>query len=128
MQMMLKNQLVTNDELVLIKAEAELALGNTAEAIAAVNVVRTQDGGLDPLPGSFAGDLLDEILYNRLMSLMWEGGFQYFDMRQYDKLDELPRALPSHGVYLGNPFPQNECLARPELAGGPECATYFAIL
>ena len=120
---------VTNDELLLISAEAELGLGNTAAAITAVNVVRVGDGGLDPLPGTFPqADLLDEILYNRLMSLMWEGMFTYFDARQYNKLDELPRALPTHGVYLGNPYPQNECLARPEIASGPECATYFAIL
>lgn len=119
---------VLNNELLLIQAEAELGLGNSAAAITAVNVIRVEEGALDPLPGTFAGDLLGEILYNRLYSLLWEGGFHYYDMRQYDKLDELPRALPNHGVYIGNPYPQNECLARPEIQAGPECATYFAIL
>ena len=115
---------ITNRELLLIRAEANLALGNRAAAIQDVNVVRTEDGGLAPLPADFSGDLLGEILYNKLYSLLWEGGYQYLDMRQYDKLDELPRARPNHKVYPGFPYPRNECLAR-NLENAPQCATIF---
>lgn len=115
---------ITNDELLLMRAEANVALGNTADALADVNAVRSGSGGLADL-SAFAGDPLDEILYNRLLSLLWEGGFHYLDMRQYGRLDELPRARPNHGVYPGFPYPQNECLAR-DIMGQPECATFFA--
>ncbi len=116
---------ITNDELLLMRAEANLALNNRSAALSDVNVVRTVDGGLPALPGSYGGDLLEEILYNKLYSLLWEGGFQYLDLRQYGKLDELPRAQPNHGVYPGFPYPLNECLAR-DIMNQVECTTYFA--
>lgn len=116
---------VTNDLLLLIRAEARLASNQRGEALADVNVVRTLDGSLPALPTNWSGDLLDEILYNKLLSLLWEGGFQYFDYRQYDMLDELPRARPNHGVYPGYPYPINECLAR-DIMDQVECSTYFA--
>jgi len=115
---------ITNDELLLLRAEAHAAMSSDADALADVNTVRAAAGGLDELT-AFAGDPLDEILYNKLMSLLWEGGFHYLDMRQYDRLDDLPRALPEHGVYPGFPYPQNECLAR-DIANQPECGTFFA--
>lgn len=116
---------VTNDLLLLMRAEAYLATGQRADALADVNAVRAADGGLAPLPTGWDGDLRGEILYNKLLSLLWEGGFQYFDYRQYDMLDELPRAAANHGVYPGFPYPVNECLAR-DIMGQEECATYFA--
>lgn len=116
---------ITNDELLLLRAEANLEMGNRAQAIADVNVVRTVDGGLPSLDAAYAGDLRHEILYNKLMSLLWEGGFQYYDYRQYGMLDELPRAAPNHGVYPGFPYPLNECLAR-DIMNQVECTTYFA--
>ncbi len=116
---------ITNDELLLMRAEANLALGNRSEALEDVNAVRTEDGKLPALDAGYSGDLLQEILYNKLLSLLWEGGFQYYDYRQYDKLAELPRALPTHGVYPGFPYPINECLAR-DISSQEECATYFA--
>ena len=115
---------ITNDELLLLRAEANDALGNDAEALADVNAVRTASGGLDAL-AAFSGNPQDEILYNKLMSLLWEGGFHYLDMRQYDRLAELPRAAANHGVYPGFPYPQNECLAR-DIMNQPECGTFFA--
>ncbi|MFO8173322.1 MAG: hypothetical protein R6T96_03495 [Longimicrobiales bacterium] len=116
---------VTNDLLLLVRAEARLASNQRGEALADVNLVRTLDGNLPALPTNWSGDVLDEILYNKLLSLLWEGGFQYFDYRQYDMLDELPRARPNHGVYPGYPYPINECLAR-DIMDQVECSTYFA--
>jgi len=118
---------ITNDELILIRAEARRATGDTPGAISDVNLVRTAAGDLPALSTNFGGNLLDEILYNRFMSLYFEGGFHYFDMRQYDKLDELPRALPDHRVYPGFPYPDNECLARDIPSSAPECTTYSGV-
>lgn len=116
---------ITNDELLLLRAEANLALGKRAEAIVDVNVVRVVDGKLPALDAGYSGDLLKEILYNKLRSLLWEGGFQYYDYRQYNMLDQLPRERPNHGVYPGFPYPVNECLAR-DISSQVECTTYFA--
>lgn len=118
---------VRNEELILLHAEAALATGDRQTAINDVNIVRTAHG-LAPFedPGSDAA-VLDEILYNKFMSLALEGGFTYFDARQYGRTDQLPRARADHVVFLQLPFPQNECLARPELGTGRDqpCGTIY---
>ena len=107
---------IQNEELILIRAEANRALENDQEAIRDLNTVRTRAGGLEPLASSFSGDLLGEILYDKRYSLMFEGGFTYLDAMQYgrtaDQPDELPRLDETHVVYPRYPYPNNECLAR----------------
>ena len=111
--------LIKNEELLLIRAEAELATGNAAAALQDVNAVRTGSGHLAPLPASAAGPgLLDEILYEKRYSLLWEGGFTYLDALQYGRLAQLPRALPTNVVFDKLNWPANECLAR-ALTSGP---------
>jgi hypothetical protein len=113
---------IRNEELILMRAEANLALGNREAALADVNRVRTAAGGLAPLATVASdADLLDEILYNRRYSLLWEGGFAFLDALQYDRIHELPRALPEHVVFTRLNYPLNECLAR-GLSTGP-CGT-----
>jgi hypothetical protein len=103
---------ITNEELLLLRAEARLATGDAAGALSDVNVVRTQAGGLPAVSGLSGDALLTEILYNKLYSLLYLGGFSYFDARQYDRLDDLPRALPSHVVFDRINWPAQECVAR----------------
>lgn len=104
------------EELLLLRAEASLALGNESAAIRDLNEIRVSSGGLTPLPHPFPGDLLRQLLYEKRYSLMWEGGFTYLDARQYgrtgDTPDQLPRAAPDHVVYPRYPYPLQECLAR----------------
>lgn len=118
---------VRNEELLLMRAEVSLGLGMREAAIADVNKIRRLNG-LGPYedPGSDAG-VLDEILYNKFMSLVLEGGFTYLDARQYGRTDALPRARDDHVVFQQLPFPQNECLARPELGTGRDqpCGTIY---
>jgi hypothetical protein len=110
---------ITNEELILIRAEVKLGMLDRAGAIADLNLVRQGVGGLDAFvdPGTDAL-VLDEILYNRFMSLTLRGGYTYFDARQYGRLDQLPRAVGTHVVFPLLPFPQNECLARTGLGTG----------
>ncbi|HSM17091.1 MAG TPA: hypothetical protein VK845_08885, partial [Gemmatimonadales bacterium] len=56
--------------------------------------------------------LLDELLYNKRYSLLFEGGHRWIDLRRYGKLGELPRDLPTHTVFDRYPFPIAECDAR----------------
>jgi hypothetical protein len=83
--------IVKNEELVLMRAEANFQLGNAAAAIADVNFIRVNSGGLAPLPSNFTGDLLTEILYNRTYSLLFEQGTRWVDARRYGRLAQLPK-------------------------------------
>ena len=75
--------------------------------------------------------LLNEILYDKFMSLIVEGGYTYFDLRQYGLLDSLKAVIPNASnsanevVYQHIPFPSNECLARSNLGTGTDqpCGT-----
>ena len=118
---------VRNEELILLHAEAALGSGMRGAAIADINIVRTAHG-LAPFEDPGNDDaVLDEILYNKFMSLVLEGGFAYYDARQYGRTGALPRARADHVVFLQLPFPQNECLARPELGTGRDqpCGTIY---
>jgi hypothetical protein len=108
---------IDNEELILLRAEARLATGDNAGALADVNVVRTRAGGLPAASGLTGDALLTEILYNKLYSLLYQGGFAYFDARQYGRLNALPRALPSHVVFDRLNWPAQECVARAMTTG-----------
>ena len=104
--------IIKNEELILMRAEAYYGLGNRVAAIQDLNIVRTVSGGLAPLPDTYAGDLVTEILYNRRYSLLFEYGHRWHDMRRYGRLGDLPRALPSHLIYPIVPLPADECNQR----------------
>jgi hypothetical protein len=114
-----------NEEVILLRAEANLALGNTAAAVADINLVRVNAGGLPPItlpytPGPGAPPtLLDELLYNKTYSLMWEeGSSSWLDARRYGKLAALPHDLPGHVVFPYLRIADLECDARnPKPAG-----------
>jgi hypothetical protein len=104
--------IIRNEELVLLRAEANIALGNRVAAIADLNYVRVGSGGLAPLPDTFSGDLVTELLYNRRYSLFFEYGHRWVDLRRYGRLDQLEKMLPTHRIFPLVPLPQRECLAR----------------
>ncbi|MGQ0646306.1 MAG: RagB/SusD family nutrient uptake outer membrane protein [Gemmatimonadaceae bacterium] len=103
---------IKNEELILLRAEANNGLGNRAATISDLNFVRVNSGGLAPLPDTFSGDLVTEILYNRRYSLLFEYGHRWHDMRRYGRLNQLPKALPSHLIYPIVPLPSDECSQR----------------
>jgi hypothetical protein len=104
--------IIRNEELILLRAEARLGTGDRAGAIADLNLVRTVSGGLAPLPATFAGDLVDEILYDRRYSLFYEYGHRWVDVRRYGRLNTLAKTLPSHRVFPIVPIPIDECNQR----------------
>ncbi|MBK6306954.1 MAG: RagB/SusD family nutrient uptake outer membrane protein [Gemmatimonadetes bacterium] len=104
--------LIRNEELLLMRAEANANLGNRAAAIGDLNVVRTVAGGLAPLDANFAGNLIDELLYNRRYSLFGEYGNRWVDMRRYGRLAQLPKFAPTHRIYPIVPLPADECNQR----------------
>ncbi len=115
---------VKNEELILMRAEANYALGNTAAALADLNFVRVNSGGLAPLPIPYSGDVVSEILYNRRYSLFDEYGHRWVDMRRYGRLNQLEKALPSHRVFPLVPLSVDECNQR--LSALPKGCTQVA--
>ena len=102
--------IIRNEELLLLRAEANLQSGNAGAALADINTVRTISGGLAAL-GSLGADPVGTLLYERRYSLLWEG-HRWNDMRRYGRLNQLPLDLPSHFVAKVMPIPKQECDAR----------------
>jgi hypothetical protein len=116
--------IIRNEELILLRAEAEYYTGDQASALIDINEIRTKSGGLAPR-GAFAdeADFLTELLYNRRMSLAFEG-HQWIDKRRFGLLNTLPLDLPTHVIVSRLPVPQGECLQRANVAAnlkGPGC-------
>ncbi len=116
---------VKNEELILIRAEANLAMGDRAAAIEDINLIRMNSGGLEPLPDPYPGsddDLLNELLYNKRFSLVFEWGHTWIDMNRYDKLLDIPVLGPPSAdqrLHSAMPYPLSECLPRePEVPAG----------
>lgn len=118
---------IRNEELILLRAEANLQLGNTDLARDDINFIRTNSGGLDPITTSDFDALLDELLYNRRYSLIWEYGHVWIDLRRYDRLvDELPVTEADPLIVDAMPIPSNECFSRdPEPSGCGELVGTF---
>ncbi len=104
--------IIRNEELILLRAEANIGLGNRETAIADLNFVRTSAGGLPALPLDFSGDLITELLYDRRYSLFFEYGHRWVDSRRYGRLGDLRKQLPTHRVFPLVPVPVDECNQR----------------
>ena len=107
--------MLKNEELILLRAEANLALGNKQAALDDINLIRVQSGGLEPTTLSAASsdaDVLTELLYNRLMSLIFEQGTRWIDARKYGRLNTLPLDRPGDVVHAHQLVPTAECDAR----------------
>jgi hypothetical protein len=105
--------IITNAELVLIRAEALWGLGRDAEALALVNFIRAADGGLGPVAGLSHRDLLLQILKQKRLSLLWESGSRLVDFRMFGLIPELGTEAIDPGHEPDTiPFPQAEIDAR----------------
>jgi hypothetical protein len=105
--------IIRNEELLLMRAEANIQLGNLVAAQSDINVVRDMSGGLEPVTLT-SGNAIDQLLYERRYSLWWEG-HRWFDMRRYNRLGELPIDNPDNpraGVASIYPIPREETDAR----------------
>ena len=104
--------IIKNEELILLRAEANLGLGNRAAALADINFIREHSGGLAPITDPGDPGLLNELLYNKRYSLWFEWGHVWIDMRHYGKILEIPRYLPEFRLFDVLPFPLRECEER----------------
>jgi hypothetical protein len=114
---------VKNEELILLRAEANLGNGDLDQALVDINFIRENSGGLEPLASAgTAAALLDELLYNKRFSLVFEWGHTWIDMNHYGKLLEIPVLGPPSAdqrLHDAMPFPLSECLPRePDVPAG----------
>jgi len=106
---------ITNEELLLLRAEIRWNTGDKPGAISDLNVVRQQAGGLAATSLTAASPdaaFITELLYNRLYSLMWTQGTRWIDARRYDRLDQLPLDRGGDVVHPYMMIPSAECDAR----------------
>jgi hypothetical protein len=120
--------IIRNEELILLRAEANWFNGTKTAALNDINLVRRVSGGLQacgvggsPCQVTVAStDLLftNELLYDRRYSLMWEGAHRWIDLRRYGRLLDLPRARVGDKIFPYSPLPDAECIPRnPQPAG-----------
>lgn len=81
---------IKNEELILLRAEIRWNNSDRANAVADINLIRTNSGGLPAHPTLSAAspdaDFITELLYNRTYSLMWEQGTRWIDARRYNRV------------------------------------------
>lgn len=117
--------IIRDEELILIRAEARWFTGNKAGAIADLNFIRQNSGGLGPTSlttGSSDDAFITALLYERRMSLLWEG-HRWADVRRFNRLNTLPLDLPTHFRQLQQPVPLAECEFRARAAPDMPCPT-----
>jgi hypothetical protein len=115
--------IIKNEELFLLRAEARYFTGDAAGALADINFVRVNSGGLAPV-GAFADKnaFLAELLLQRRYSLLLEG-HRWVDVRRFNLLNTLPIDIPSRQfIATRQPVPVAECLSRQgSKFAGPGC-------
>lgn len=114
--------IIRNEELILLRAEANIGLGTPAGLAAAetdINDIRNRSGGLAPVVLASNAAALTELLYNKRYSLLFEGGHRWIDLRRYNRLaTDLPLAVATHTRPTRFPFPEAECLVRSPTPAG----------
>jgi starch-binding outer membrane protein, SusD/RagB family len=100
---------ISNEELVLMYAEASAQTGAYPAAKAALDLIRTTYG-LPAYSGALTTTaLIDEVLKQRRYSLFFEG-HRWFDMRRYNKL----ALIQPQGSIGGNSFVVFQAMSRPD--------------
>jgi len=97
--------IIRNEELILLRAEANIGLANYSLAQADINVIRAAAGlGSVTLDATNA---LDQVLHEKRYSLFLEG-HRWVDMRRYNKLGELPLDRDGDVMIISFPRPETE--------------------
>lgn len=106
---------ITNEELLLLRAEIRWNTANKLGAIDDINLVRQHAGGLPPSSLTIASSdaaFVTELLYNRLYSLLWQQGTRWIDARRYGRTASLPIDRAGDVVHPQMLVPASECDAR----------------
>jgi hypothetical protein len=103
-----KFPIIRNEELILLRAEANIGLGNLGPAQTDINLIRSK-AGLGPVTLT-AAEALNQLLHEKRYSLFLEG-HRWIDLRRYNKLDDrnlVPLDRPGDIVIKQVPLPRTE--------------------
>ena len=123
--------ILKNSELLLLRAQANIELGNLAAAYADINAVRTMDGGLAPLAASTKQAAIYAVLYEKRYSLLAESAERLVDLRAYGLLKAgvtSPNGVAGGPGGTGDifqtvlPIPKPELDARKATSLAPSCS------
>lgn len=106
--------IIRNEELILLRAEANNALNNGVQSANDINYIRATSGGLAviaTLGADTPAARNNELVRQRTFSLLYEG-HRWFDMRRLGRLAQLPVDRTGDVVHATLPTPLNEVLAR----------------
>jgi hypothetical protein len=107
--------ILTKAEMVLLRAQAEIELGQFGPATTDVNFVRTNEGGLPALStfGSVAAGRA-AVLYEKRYTFLGESAQRLVDLRAYGEFNAtfLTKELPGDTFQSTLPLPQTEINAR----------------
>lgn len=116
---------IRSEELVLLRAEANIGLNLLGPALTDINLVRTNAGNLTTLGSLGTKDqAIAELLYDRKYSLLWEQGAAWVDARRYGLLSTIPippgfsNSTPPNGSFGASTvptrllIPDDECRSR----------------
>jgi hypothetical protein len=110
--------IIKNEELILLRAEAEWFTGTAVsktQALNDLNFVRVNSGGLARstlTSGSSDAAFIAALLYEREFSLLWEQGTTWIDARRFKLLSSIPPGVKNGNVPTVMPIPAAECSAR----------------
>jgi hypothetical protein len=111
--------MIRNEELILLRSEARWFTGDKVGAMADLNFIRVNSGGLEPIAQPASDQAFREaLLYERTFSLLFEGGHRWVDYRRFGMLPQLKtRGTIRTGGLTSNvatwlPLPSNETLPR----------------
>lgn len=101
--------IIRNEELILIYAEASIQTGALGDAVTALNVIRNAAGLADYAGPETADALTDEMLMQRRYSL-WGEGHRMVDLRRYGRLtaEFVPIDREGDDVFTQFPIPLTE--------------------
>lgn len=107
--------LLKNEELVLLRAQAEIQAGDLVSATRDINYVHVNGGGLTPYPlFTSATAAINAVLYEKRYSLLLEGAQRLVDLRAYNRFNStyLKQELSGDIYQEALPIPKTEIDAR----------------
>jgi starch-binding outer membrane protein, SusD/RagB family len=112
--------IIRDEELVLLRAEAEWFTGNHAGALIDLNNVRQNSGKLAATTVTTTdadSTFVKALMKERRYSLLWEQGTRWIDAQRFGRLKDIPPDIPPSFGNPGHvppmmPVPQSECNAR----------------
>jgi len=99
--------IVRNEELILVFAEASILAGSTGDAVTALNVIRNSASLPAYTGGTSSGELTTEMLKQRRYSL-WAENHRMYDLRRYGLSNTLPIDRTGDQIFNTLPVPLPE--------------------